>query len=390
MKKIKIIEVIAFLTVVAGISILSFTSEDKDFSENENRILAKAPKFSWDKVLDCSFQEELEEYLKDQVCFRDGWISVKTFFQKSTGNTDIGGAYVGKEGYDFEKITPDDVDDMLVRRNTKAVSEYFEYCEKTIDKDKINFIIVPTSGLVYEDKLPKNAVLFDQNKYIDQISAGVKNGSLIDSRKVLLNAKEENLYYKTDHHWTIDAAFLVSNEWRLKTGKKIIDKKNVTEEIVTTEFKGSLYSKILDIDSKNDCIKVINRKEDNNFSVVADGKDIGGFYQEDKLKEKDKYAYFFGGNYGEVVITNKNNKNKTNKINKNNLLVIKDSFANSYVPLIAEEYDKIFMIDLRYYAGDMGAYLEENNITEVMVLYNVSNFISDKNIFKLTKDIRSK
>ena len=151
-----------------------------------------------------------------------------------------------------------------------------------------------------------------------------------------------------------------------------------------------MYSKILDIDSKNDCIKVINRKEDNNFSVVADGKDIGGFYQEDKLKEKDKYAYFFGGNYGEVVITNKNNKNKTNKINKNNLLVIKDSFANSYVPLIAEEYDKIFMIDLRYYAGDMGAYLEENNITEVMVLYNVSNFISDKNIFKLTKDIRSK
>ena len=115
---------------------------------------------------------------------------------------------------------------------------------------------------------------------------------------------------------------------------------------------------------------------------MADGKDIGGFYQDSKLTEKDKYAYFFGGNYGEVTIHNNNNTGT------GNLLVVKDSFANSFVPLIAEEYENVYMIDLRYYAGDMSQYIADNNITDVLVLYNVSNFISDKNIFKLSKNLK--
>ena len=66
-----------------------------------------------------------------------------------------------------------------------------------------------------------------------------------------------------------------------------------------------------------------------------------------------------------------------------NLLVVKDSFANSFVPLILNQYDNIYMVDLRYYNGDMESYLSEHDITDVLVLYNISNFISDKNLYKL-------
>ena len=66
-----------------------------------------------------------------------------------------------------------------------------------------------------------------------------------------------------------------------------------------------------------------------------------------------------------------------------NLLLIKDSFANCFAPLVAEDYDNVHMIDMRYFRGDMQEYMEANNITDVLVLYNVSNFISDKNIHKL-------
>ena len=68
-------------------------------------------------------------------------------------------------------------------------------------------------------------------------------------------------------------------------------------------------------------------------------------------------------------------------------MVIKDSFANSFVPLVAGEFANVYMIDLRYYSGNLSQYLSENNITDVLVLYNVSNFISDKNIFKLAKNM---
>ena len=111
--------------------------------------------------------------------------------------------------------------------------------------------------------------------------------------------------------------------------------------------------------------------------MEADGKKLEGFYCEEMLDKKDKYAYFFGGNYGEVKIHNESSDKK------GNLLVIKDSFANSFVPLIADDYENIYMIDLRYYGGNMLNYLKEQNIDEVLVLYNISNFVSDRNVYKL-------
>lgn len=74
---------------------------------------------------------------------------------EACGDTDIGGAYVGKDGYDFEKITPEDVDEKQVDRNIKAVEDYFMTASETIDKQKLSFLLVPTSGLVMQEKLPK-------------------------------------------------------------------------------------------------------------------------------------------------------------------------------------------------------------------------------------------
>ena len=88
-----------------------------------------------------------------------------------------------------------------------------------------------------------------------------------------------------------------------------------------------------------------------------------------------------GGNYGEVLIHNEAAKGK------GNLLLIKDSFANSFVPMLTADYENIYMIDLRYFAGHVTTYMKENNISEIMVLYNISNFISDKNIFKIGKNL---
>ncbi len=116
-----------------------------------------------------------------------------------------------------------------------------------------------------------------------------------------------------------------------------------------------------------------------------DEKDeIDSVYDRSKLKEKDKYAFFFGGNYGEVHVQNR----AADEENKGrNVLVIKDSFANSFAPFLTQNYENIYMIDLRYYNGDLKAYLQEHDITDVLVLYNISNFISDRNIYKLTGGI---
>ena len=390
MKKVRIIIIIVFIGFFVLISGASLIIKDREFSPNENRYLAETPELSWDNILSGKFQDGLEDYLRDQVCFRDGWITVKTGIQKACGDTDIGGAYVGKDGYDFEKITPEDVDEKQVDRNIKAVEDYFMMASETIDKQKLSFLLVPTSGLVMQEKLPKNARLFDQAKYIDQVKKAMKDYNFVDVRDTLMDHNEEYIYYKTDHHWTSAGACQAYEVWSEHTGGEAEKKDELAENVVSDKFRGSLYSKILDADSAYDEIWTYGLQKDEAFgskdcTVTIDEKQqLDSIYDDEKLQEKDKYAYFLGGNYGQVHIQN---QKAASKAKGKNILIIKDSFANSFVPFVTQDYENIYMVDLRYYNGDMKSYLKEHNITDVLVLYNISNFISDRNLHKLTGGI---
>lgn len=390
MKKVRIIIIIVFIGFFVLISGASLIIKDREFSPNENRYLAETPELSWDNILSGKFQDGLEDYLRDQVCFRDGWITVKTGIQKACGDTDIGGAYVGKDGYDFEKITPEDVDEKQVDRNIKAVEDFFMTASETIDKQKLSFLLVPTSGLVMQEKLPKNARLFDQAKYIDQVQKAMKDYNFVDVRDTLMDHKDEYIYYKTDHHWTSAGACLAYDAWSERTGGAVEKEDGLAKNVVSDKFRGSLYSKILDADSAYDEIWTYGLQKDEAFgskdcTVTIDEKQqLDSIYDDEKLQEKDKYAYFLGGNYGQVHIQN---QKAASKAKGKNILIIKDSFANSFVPFVTQDYENIYMVDLRYYNGDMKAYLQEHEITDVLVLYNVSNFISDRNIHKLTGGI---
>lgn len=390
MKKVRIIIIIVFIGFFVLISGASLIIKDREFSPNENRYLAETPELSWDNILSGKFQDGLEDYLRDQVCFRDGWITVKTGIQKACGDTDIGGAYVGKDGYDFEKITPEDVDEKQVDRNIKAVEDYFMTASETIDKQKLSFLLVPTSGLVMQEKLPKNARLFDQAKYIDQVQKAMKDYNFVDVRDTLMDHNEEYIYYKTDHHWTSAGACLAYEVWSEHTGGEAETEDGLVKNVVSDKFRGSLYSKILDADSAYDEIWTYGLQKDDAFgskdcTVTIDEKQqLDSTYDDEKLQEKDKYAYFLGGNYGQVHIQN---QKAASKAKGKNILIIKDSFANSFVPFVTQDYENIYMVDLRYYNGDVKAYLQEHEITDVLVLYNISNFISDRNIHKLTGGI---
>lgn len=390
MKKVRIIIIIVFIGFFVLISGASLIIKDREFSPNENRYLAETPELSWDNILSGKFQDGLEDYLRDQVCFRDGWITVKTGIQKACGDTDIGGAYVGKDGYDFEKITPEDVDEKQVDRNIKAVEDFFMTASETIDKQKLSFLLVPTSGLVMQEKLPKNARLFDQAKYIDQVQKAMKDYNFVDVRDTLMDHNDEYIYYKTDHHWTSAGACLAYDAWSERTGGEVEKEDGLAKNVVSDKFRGSLYSKILDADSAYDEIWTYGLQKDEAFgskdcTVTIDEKQqLDSIYDDEKLQEKDKYAYFLGGNYGQVHIQN---QKAASKAKGKNILIIKDSFANSFVPFVTQDYENIYMVDLRYYNGDMKAYLQEHEITDVLVLYNVSNFISDRNIHKLTGGI---
>lgn len=386
MKKIRVASVAVFVAFLVLVSGGSLVMKDREFSPNENRYLAEVPKFSFDNLLSGKFQDDLENYLRDQICFRDLWITVKTGIQKASGDTDIGGAYVGKDGYDFEKITPEDVDEKLIQRNIKAVQDYFADSTQSIPKDRLSFLLVPSSGLVMADKLPDHARLFDQAAYIADIEEAMQEYHVVDVKETLLSHNDSYLYYKTDHHWTSEGAYLAYEAWCDSMGMSCTPLENLQKQVQTETFRGSLYSKILDADSAYDSIWTYGTDDaafGSQSRVTIDGETaMDGCYDAAQLTQKDKYKFFFGDNYGTVLIDTDHAK-KTGR----NLLVVKDSFANTFVPFATENYDQITMIDLRYYNGDVQEYMSANGITDVLVLYNITNFISDRNLYKLNGGI---
>ena len=376
MKKIRVTMIVIFVAFLALVSGGSLLMKDREFSLNENRYLAEPPRLTVDNILSGKFQDGLENYLRDQICFRDGWITVKTGIQKACKDTDIGGAYVGKDGYDFEKITPEDVDEKQIARNVKAVQDFFAKASENVEKDRLSFLLVPSSGLVMEDKLPAHARLFDQAKYIDQIEKQMKDCRVTDVREKLLSHNEDYIYYKTDHHWTTQGAFYMFKDTASLFGIKGDVSDDYVSYTVTDDFNGVLASKSgcgLDEKEKIDIYAPTNGDDDVIVNYVNETKKTTSLYDSSKLKTRDKYGVFLGGNTSVIDI-------KTVSTSQKRLLVVKDSFADCFIPFLTPHYREIVVVDPRYYSGTMQDIMDTYRITDALILYSGNTFFTDNNI----------
>lgn len=364
MKRIFIYIFTAFL-IAGGISI--FAGQDRDFSENENRYLTKFSDVLSANVLSGEFQQQFMSYTSDQMPGRDELMAAATAVKKASGRKDIGGAYLGKDGFYFDKKLDKDINFKRYKRNLKKTeSVALKYKDK-----KVTVMLVPESGSIYSGRLPAHARLFDSDAMYDTAAEILTDCRIIDLRDSLKNRKTDTLYYRTDHHWTLDGAYA---GYEAFTGKKC----TYDTETVCDDFLGTLYSKVLDRSAKKkvseggsfDTVKipVIDRE----VKVTADGQAIDMFDM-DALNEKDRYKIFFGGNYGITDIKS--------GINNKKLVVVKDSFANCFVPLLTEDYGEIVMVDMRYFSGNID--MIAGDADEILFLYELSNFAGDSNIAKL-------
>ena len=93
-------------------------------------------------------------------------------------------------------------------------------------------------------------------------------------------------------------------------------------------------------------------------SYVLSNKKDKSLYNYDYLEKKDKYAMFLDNNHPLITITN----NDTD--NDNNILIIKDSFANSMIPFLVNHYNNIHVIDPRYYKKSISRRYSNKNRKE--------------------------
>lgn len=361
------------MTLVFAAFILVFTlalliMKDREFSEIENRNLTQKPEFSFKNLIDGKFADGLESYISDQIFMKDELVSLKTDIDRLSGKILLNGLYFAKDGYLLQQYSEDRTQ---IEENISALNDFAEKLDVPVD-----FVLAPNSIYELSDKLPAFSYNDDQGKSIDYISSILSDKiSLCDLRDTL---KNEDYYYKTDHHWTSEGAKAAFEHYFETSGQEILPVDYQVETV--KDFYGTLYSKAPSSTVKPDELHIYTNPN-GKYSVeyVNEGKTADSLYDRSFLDKKSKYNVFFGDNYAYIKI-------KTNCESGKKALIIKDSYANSFVPFLADQYSEITMIDLRYYHFQEKTVSElcaESDADRVIMIYNMDFINTDRNFIWL-------
>ena len=351
--------------LIASVIILSLVLPDRSFSESENRSLAQRPGLSVSSLLSGEFFGSLSAYLQDQLAGRDGWMSARLRQERLVGRRQSGDVFFGKNGYLLESPTAPDL--QKTERSTAMIRAFAE----TYPDLHIVMSLVPCAAAVQPELLPQGAPVRDQIADINAVAASLEGKVVFADLYGALHGDSENqVYYRTDHHWTSRGAL---DAFRALEPDLGISGSDTYQSLAVTEsFEGTLSSQT-GSHTQKDTIEVF-LPEDEQLKYYTyypnTGEKVTSLFVSSKLDEKDKYQVFFGGNHPVVQI-------RTTADTGRNLLLFKDSYANSFVQFLIPHYDRIVMIDPRYYYENVGSLINSEGITDVLFLYSMNIFAQD-------------
>lgn len=365
-----------FAGFIALMALWFIVAPKQSYSASEKRVLAEFPDTTPETVLSGQFGKDFETYFADHFPARNLWVGVNAYTNLAEGNNGAGGVYNCRDGYLINKpvSTENQIDNNL---------EMLVDFKSEIGGVPMTAMFVPSTGYIVSDKLPLVHDRYNDDLYFDKISQTLEDGgiSFVDLRDSFKRAYQyggTQLYYKTDHHWTTQGAYIAYREYC-----KRFDLLTAPQEAFTVDkypgFYGTTYSKSGFWFTPSDSIEVWSNPDNTDGRIgvtISDGdqtvKAAGSPFFYEHLLEDDKYPIFIDGNHAKTVITNQS-KSGT-------IIVIKDSFSHCFAPFLMETYGKVILLDMRYFNQDVTQIVKEENPSQVLVLYGIDNFAEDTDI----------
>ena len=259
----------------------------------------------------------------------------------------------------------------FVDKNLNAI---YDFAERHTDVNMV-MALIPNAAYICDQLRPANAPVRDQSKDLAHVNSIVGTAlNFVDMEGTMAAHKDEYIYYKTDHHWTSLGAY-----YAFETLSSELDIASPVWDYdiypVSTSFSGTLASKSGYHKAQDEIDIYVPRNVNTDCVVnyIDEQKKSASIYVSSALEQKDQYEVFFGGNYSRVDISTANEENRS-------LLLIKDSYANCFVQFLLPYYRNIIMVDPRYYYEDIDQLIDSTGITDVLFLYNVNTFMTDRSI----------
>lgn len=372
-KALKHLPTIVFILFIYAMAILFFVLPKSHYSSSEKRYLKEFPQFNSDTFFSGDFGEEFETYLSDHTAFRNFYVGLNSYYNLSLSNPLSNGIYHCKDGY----LINDPVNTDRFMPNIEVIAEFA--AKQDI---KSTMVLAPSTGYVANDVLPNKHIIYNDDELFSQASDVLKNSGVtfVDIRDDFKAAYKSGtqVYYKTDHHWTASGAHLAYNALGSALSITPYSKDNYNIDS-HTGFYGTTYSSSGFWYTQPDNIELwySKQKQDINVTITDGGKTIesDSLFFTDRLTEDDKYPVYLDGNHPYTVI-----KNQALKDNDQKLLVIKDSFAHSLVPFLADHYSEIIMIDMRYYKQNVTELIKNTGVDQILFIYSIDNLATDADV----------
>lgn len=369
--KNNILPLLIFTVFIGAFFVLNLALPDRDFSQQENRALQKCPAFSLSALFSGSYTSDYEKYSADQFALRDMWMPLKARAELLVGKTENNGVYY--------------CGDTLIKQFKATDTQKLEAKVDAVNTfaSKLNvpvyFGLIPGASDIWHGKLPQNAPNSSQKELIGDCYSRC-SAKCIDIYSLLQSHSSEDIYYRTDHHWTSLGAYYGYEALSASMGYTAPDISTYDRKTVTNSFCGTNWSSSGFTWVKPDSMETFvddSGVDVDNYSKGADSAPVqSGLYAKDFLDKKDKYSYFMGGVTPLLHV-------KTENSSAPSLLIIRDSYTDSLLPFLTQNYSDIYVIDLRYFRNNAAEFAKDKQVDNVLILYSVSNFCTDDNIVML-------
>ena len=428
MKKIqKILTAVSFSVVLAVFTVVGFYSffdKDKKVSEMENRNLAQKPSFSASSYFSGDFASKFEEYYNDQFPGRNGLVKIsnkiKSFYSllkigdgatviknnggigdgearshedesnaETTGEQTTTPSETAKSTETTQPINAAEVDETgketvysnqyIILLDGRLMEQYTNVYKKmdvyvaTLNKlkaempnTKVYSLMAPTSIEFYAPKKYNSGKSHSQYQGINYIYGELKGITPVDAYPEIAAHTNEYLYFRTDHHWTARGAYYAYRAFANTAGFTPVEINSLRTGKLSP-FLGTLYkaTQSTAVEKDPDYVEYFIPKT--NTEAIASDSDptLKSSYKvkviNTEVKSSNKYLAFLGGDHGVTKIT-------TDAPGNRSIVVIKESYANAFVPWLCNNYKTVYVIDPRQINVNLASFVKTNSIDEVLFL----------------------
>jgi len=256
--------------------------------------------------------------------------------------------------------------------SAKYYAQTMAYYKSLFGKDvRVNVIMTPVSSMVI-DNPSVQARISDQGEIQDKVAALMdKSVNFVDVYSEMYAHRDEYLFFKSDHHWTQLGAYYAYRAFAASLDMVPTELKDLNYSVINDSYSGSMYTFTKDSRVKNfkDTIESWTTKKKMTMTVTTS---YGGINTYDSCITPygNNYVSFIAGDNPYTVI------NVPENPQDKNILVLKDSFGNAFVPYLCEHYGNIIVVDVRYTDMNVYEHLKDYGLTDIVFVNNVQAALS--------------